>query len=154
MNNMKLHEEPGLGNPACAGREAVMGRPRRLWLPPLVRKLAVANLLYPFLLVAAFYATWLAGRYELGHWPRPFFDDPGQIGGFVAVFDYATTFLLLAGLPAVCLSHAVAAALLFGKPEYRTRRAVLVEVLALVSLGVLFLFVRWDPQRVIEWYFD
>lgn len=120
----------------------------------VMRKLAVANLLYPFLVVAAFYATWVAGRHELGHWPRPNFDDPSQIGGVAPVFDYVTTFLLLAGFPALCVSHVVAAALLFGKPEYRTRRAVLVEVLALMSLALLFLFPRWDPQRVIKWYFD
>lgn len=131
-----------------------MEKAKKNSLASLVRKLTITNLLFPFVLVAAFYATWVAGRWELGHWPRPNFDDPAQIGGFVAVFDYPATFLLLAGFPAVCVSHAVAAALLFSKPEYRTRGVVLFEVLALVSLGLLLLFVWWDPQRVVEWYFD
>jgi hypothetical protein len=131
-----------------------MEKPQTPLLASAMRKLVTANLLYPFVLVTACYATWVAGWRELGHWPRPGFDDPAQVHGLLAVFDYATAFLFTVGFVAVWISHAVAGVLISVRPKRRARGVVLFEVLALVSLCLLFLFVAWDPQRVIEWYFD
>ena len=50
------------------------------------RRLRVAvwvSSLYPFLILASFYATWLTAWWILGHRPRPSFDDPKLIGSVV-----------------------------------------------------------------------
>ncbi|MBA4388363.1 MAG: hypothetical protein C0404_10305 [Verrucomicrobia bacterium] len=109
---------------------------------------------YGPLLVASFYATWLAGRVSLGYWPRASLDDPKGIVGFWMWTYDATALLLLAGLPVV---GALAAMSLFrplrdGSPEWKRRlvEASVGTVLILFAVG----FLRWDPHHVVEWYFD
>jgi hypothetical protein len=76
---------------------------------------------YGPILVASFYATWLAGRISLGYWPRPSLDDPkGIIGFWMWTYD-VTAFLSLVGLPVVGV---LAAMSLFrplrdGSPEWK-----------------------------------
>lgn len=41
-----------------------------------VRLLRAVVWLYPVILIAAFYATWLVAWFVLGHMPRPSLDDP------------------------------------------------------------------------------
>jgi hypothetical protein len=110
-------------------------------------------LAYPMVLPLAFYATWLAGRWSLGHWPRPSLDDPKSLGAMVDI-PYAITFLLLfVGLPA----FAVAVLALVGESWRNGSRragASLISAVALTSMIASIAFLRWDPLRVGEWFFD
>jgi hypothetical protein len=106
------------------------------------------------LLVLSFYATWLAGRFHLGHWPRPSLDDPKDIEGFW-MWTYGFTGLVLTiGLPvAVVLAGAsVLRPALNKSPEWKVRLAE--AILGIVLLALAFAFIRLDPHRVVEWYMD
>ena len=64
---------------------------------------------YPPILMASFYATWLAGRFHLGYWPRSSLDDPKYIEGFWMCTYDVTAILLLVGLPLVGVLAAIRA---------------------------------------------
>ncbi len=55
--------------------------------------------LYPFLILACFYATWLTAWWILGHRPRPSLDDPQMISPVVLVVGSAPSILLSFGTP-------------------------------------------------------
>lgn len=110
---------------------------------------------FPVLLLASFYATWVAGRLALGYWPRPSLDDPKSIEGGLMWLSYLVTMVLVTvGVPLFCLAViALALVCMFRKPEGWSYR--LLELLAALVLFVGFvLFARWDPHSVVAWYFD
>ena len=73
---------------------------------------------FPVLLLASFYATWVAGRQALGYWPRSSFDDPKYIkGGLMGLYDI-TEVLVLLGIPLFCLAlPTLALVFFFQRPE-------------------------------------
>jgi hypothetical protein len=103
--------------------------------------------LHPAMVVVYLYATWIAGRCVLGHWPRFIFDDLMNAGAVVRVPAMMTTFSIVG-----CLIALVAAIVLFPcwvQLWHRPRWNPLV-VLPLVwglAYGVLLL----DPMGVREW---
>jgi hypothetical protein len=56
----------------------------------------IAGLLYPWIVVAAFYATWLVAAAELGRFPRAYRDDPKAIGPVTGVARNMTIVLFVA----------------------------------------------------------
>ena len=90
----------------------------------------------------------------LGHWPRPSIDDPGSVvGPWMWTYDF-TAILFLVGLPVAGILAAISLfrPFLKGSPEWEER---LIEAVAGALLVLLaFAFLRWDPQRVLEWYLD
>jgi hypothetical protein len=114
--------------------------------------------LYPLCLLSAFYTTWIAGRLELGYWPRSSLDDPKNIGGAFFPFYYeATGWVAAFGFPIVCIG--VVAATILGlicickTPEGWKVRLLELGLAWAIHVIVVVLFV-WDPLRVVEWYFD
>ncbi|HXJ57504.1 MAG TPA: hypothetical protein VNU68_12665 [Verrucomicrobiae bacterium] len=110
---------------------------------------------FPLLLVASFYATWIAGRIALGHWPRPSLDDPKGIAGALMAWFYNLT-ALLAGLGIPLFGLAILGVTLIcvaERPEgWRNR---LVEALVALVLFIGFvIFCLWDPHSVLTWYMD
>jgi len=109
-------------------------------------------LLYPVLLPLTFYLAWAAGRFELGHWPVPSLDDPKYIGGLVDV-TYWIVSATLFGFPVCVIS--IGFLLLWSFSRVPERKSYAFYSLAgLVLLLVMVAFMRWDPHRVVEWYFD
>ena len=109
---------------------------------------------FPLLVLASFYATWVAGRLALGYWPRSSLDDPKNIeGGLMWLYD-VTAVLVLFGVPLFCLAVLIFSLVcVFKKPAgWKTRLMELGG--ALVLFIGLMLFSHWDPQSVVEWYFD
>jgi hypothetical protein len=109
---------------------------------------------FPVIILASFYATWVAGFFALGHWPRSSFDDPKGIAGSFVWLYHATQVLVLIGIPIFCPVLLFTILICFiKKPDgWKTR---LVELMGAVVLFASFmLFARWDPQSVIEWFFD
>jgi hypothetical protein len=118
-----------------------------------MKSLRAFVLAYPVLLPAAFLATWTAGRFSLGYWPRPSLDDPKSIGPLVDFFYRGTELLLILGLPLFLVSIlALLGRALTQRPE---RRPLTLTVLAsAVCFGAAILFLRWDPLEVMRWYAD
>jgi hypothetical protein len=108
---------------------------------------------YPGMLLLAFYATWLAGRVSLGHWPRPSLDDPKFIGAWVDVPYTITGLLLVVGLPAFAIAFL---ALLYVAycDEARRKRLLLVSAISIVCMVATILVLRWDALGVVAWYMD
>jgi hypothetical protein len=76
----------------------VIGLP--ILLAPAGRRLRAAAWvcsIYPLLVLASLYATWLTAWCVLGHPPRTYRDDPGSIGPAVDVLRIST-FLFIGGL--------------------------------------------------------
>jgi len=97
---------------------------------------------------------WVAGRLTLGYWPRSSFDDPKSIGGFFVWFYGFTQILLFIGIPVFCLMLVAFFPICATKKldGWKTRLTELTGA-AVLFVG-LMLFAKWDPQSVIEWFFD
>lgn len=109
---------------------------------------------YGPLLLLSFYSTWLAGRVSLGYWPRSSLDDPTYIEGFwIWTYD-VTAIFLLAGLPIVAVLAVVSLLRPMFKKSQELRARILEAIFGIVLLAMAVGFVQWDPQRVVEWYFD
>lgn len=109
---------------------------------------------FPVLVLAFIYGTWAAGRIALGHWPRSSFDDPKHIeGGLMWMYD-VTAYLFYFGIPLFCLALLVLAVICLVKKPQGWRNRLMELGLALALFVGLVLFSRWDPQSVVEWYFD
>jgi hypothetical protein len=108
---------------------------------------------YPGVLLLAFFATWLAGRISLGHWPRPSLDDPKFIGAWVDVPYTITGLLLVVGLPAFAIG---VLGLLYRDYCDATRRKSLLVVsgVSMVCMVATILVLRWDPLGIVAWYMD
>ena len=110
------------------------------------------SLLFPLVVLASFYAEWLLASLVLGHPPRPSMDDPMDVPG-MNWLHVGTGVALLAMLPmglvALALNTYEASSRgLSGRVA--GRRAVL--VLALLAGAIAWM--RWDPGRVMEWWWD
>jgi len=110
-------------------------------------------LAYPVVLPLAFLGTWVAGRLQLGYWPRPSLDDPKSIGLWVDVPYLWTMALLVIGLP---LFAGAVLGLLGQAWVDRARRVncLVCGGLALVGLVAAVSWLRWDPLGVVNWYMD
>lgn len=108
---------------------------------------------YPGVLLLAFFATWLAGRISLGHWPRPSLDDPKSIGAWVDVPYTITGLLLVVGLPAFAIG---VLGLLYRAYCDATRRKSLLVVsgVSMVCMVATILVLRRDPLGIVAWYMD
>jgi len=132
------------------------GQPRLLMrgaLDESMKALRAYALAYPFVLPLAFFATWLAGRLSLGYWPRPSLDDPKNLGAWVSVTYYTTTFVLVVGLPAFALALL---GLVYRAYRDETRRAslLLLSALSVMCMVAAILVLRWDSLGVVAWYAD
>jgi hypothetical protein len=119
-----------------------------------MRYVTRALCIFPIFVLASFYATWVAGRLALGYWPRSSLDDPKNIeGGLMWTYD-VTAISVLYGVPLFGLSLLVFVLICFVKrPDgWKTRLLELAGALVLF-VGLAF-FSHWDPQSVIEWFFD
>jgi hypothetical protein len=109
---------------------------------------------FPLLLLACFYGTWLAGRAALGRWPRLIFDDPKHIKGGMMWMYNVTYYLITFGIPLFCLSLLAVGAIVLIRRREGWRKRLIELGIAIFLFFWLVLFARWDPQSVMEWYFD
>jgi hypothetical protein len=109
---------------------------------------------FPPLVVLSFYGTWLAGRLALGYWPRPNLDDPKDIEDGLMWLSNVTAVLVVIGIPVFWFAAvAIALICLFRKPAGWEHRLGELAVALVLFIG-LVVFMRWDPQSVVRWYFD
>jgi hypothetical protein len=146
--------------PALVGRWFYRRSTRRPDVPRPSRVLSAANLglgIYPIQFLVAFYSTWLAAWFALGHPPRPSLDDPKFIGLPVDVF-YAATILHMIGAPAILGAHAILLMIwsyveLVDNPRRIVRMGPFL-VLPFLLWGLTYATFRWDPGRVLYWFMD
>jgi hypothetical protein len=115
------------------------------------RLLALLCAGYPAIFLACFANLILSARLALGHWPRPYLDDPKFISAFVNLHAHLVAVLLVAW-PAALLGT-----LLFGGVQLRRsgwRRVVPWGLASLLLWVVFFTVPRWDPGRFFEWFMD
>jgi hypothetical protein len=124
-------------------------------------KLKIAMILLglsPLCFLSAFYTTWIAGRVQLGYWPRSSLDDPKRIGGPFFPFYYELTgWLVDMAFPVFCMT--VTALTILGVICIIVRGTgwkvtLLMFGMALAMHLLVVLLCAWDPLRVVEWYFD
>ena len=118
--------------------------------------LAIASLAYPLLLCGSFYAEWFVAWSALGHQPRPFLDDPKNIVE-IGHLHLVTGVLIMGFIPMAFVSIALNGLHVFWR--HRGTKGValaltLRTVIVLVAWGAVIAAVRWDPNRVVEWWFD
>src|SRR5215212_1168233 len=110
----------------------------------MVRAIRAYAVGYPYLLVGGFFVTWVAARLSLGHWPRPYLDDPQRIGGWVDVPYAMTGVFINVGLPAFVA--ALAALLYYAFRDASRRRHLLtVAAVSLLFMIAAISFLWWDP---------
>jgi len=96
------------------------------------------------------YVTWLVAWIALGHQPRPMLDDPKFIGPLVSAVYLISGLLLLAMLP---IATAGPLFQLTTGGRKLSVRAVFAGVSLSMSVASIMIL-RWDPIRVVYWYFD
>ena len=115
--------------------------------------------IYPALIVASFYATWLTAWCVLGHRPRVSLDDPKYISPIVDGVAAIPFMLLKIGLPLIWLVLAPIVLAVVGwdlaKKETPARRGDLQIILIPVGAWLFaYVFLLCDPGQVVEWYID
>lgn len=113
----------------------------------------IAAWVYPLLMVACLYGAWLVAWATLGHPPQTPIDDPASISVWVSTLCVMAG-LLLVGFPLAAYGGIVSTAWLASLG--RTPIVITVLLIAgLISLWIaVFMFIRWDPYGVSEWYID
>lgn len=122
-------------------------------LAKAMKALRVYALSYPLILPLALFATWLAGRVSLGHWPRPSLDDPSSISLLVDFFSIVTGLLLVIGLPAFIV--AVLGITYAGiRDPARRRSHFILAIVSIVCIIVSISVIRMDPFFIVSWFMD
>ena len=116
-------------------------------------RLAIWTLAYffPVWLVGSFYATWLIAWMLLGHPPRPMLDDPKSIGNLMDAI-YIIPGILMLGIPVLTPIGFAASFFCPIRSNLSQSGPLAVLFIALCVFGLMLL--RWDPHRVVEWWFD
>jgi len=126
-------------------------------LSKYAKQIAMLSAFYPLVVIFSLHAAWVAGRFTLGHWPRPMFDDPAYIGGIVDLF-LALSLLALCGVP-LALFFNIALNILgciayIWKDKYLSWNCWYFLVTSLATWIGGLKFLQWEPLRVAEWFVD
>ena len=123
-----------------------------------IRAMVWITSIYPLLIIASFYATWLTAWCILGHRPRGWLDDPGSISPIVDVVRAVPVMLIMLGTPLVWFVHApvILAMVYWNMAERKTPvgKGVMQLLIPLLAWVSLFVILSSDPGSVINWYYD
>jgi len=105
-------------------------------------------------MVLSFVIPWLVAAACLGHWPRAWIDDPVESLGlwsWMLWVPIVPVLFAMSASPVLAIASTVLAALDRSR-EWRRRLGETVAGAAL--LWVCIVLLRWDPLRIVDWYFD
>lgn len=124
------------------------GPARMRWLDVL----ANATALYPLLVCAALYGFWGTAWWQLGHPPRPSWNDPKDVAG--TAWLYELSILLLVGLlPGFMAMAGLQTARVLRDHRQPWRALGRAAAGCAVWVVVVWLLAR-DPGDVLLWFFD
>ncbi len=116
----------------------------------LLRTLNAIALIYPALLVTAFYGTWFSAWLSLGHPPRASLDDPAETVG--AIYWVSGIIVLLMPMGAAVAVASMAGRIVFGGCS-RIRGIAFAVLNVALWIGAIVLL-RSDPIGVVYWWCD
>jgi len=116
----------------------------------LWRTARVFGLMYPVLLVATYYGTWVLGWLTLGHPPRASLDDPSDTLGGV----YWASGVVVMLMPIALVASIVTIALRFLSSAVPKSTAILHAVIDVAVWTVVIFHLRSDPIGVVNWWID
>ncbi len=123
-----------------------------------VRAMVWVASLYPFLILAALYATWFTAWSVLGHAPRAYTDDPDRLNPVVNTVRGVGVLLTVAGALLIWFVYAplILAIANWNMTQRKTpvgkgMMQLLIPVFAWLSANAL---IRWDPCDVLTWFID
>jgi hypothetical protein len=123
-----------------------------------VRTMVWISSIYPFLILSAFYATWLTAWCILGHRPRVNLDDPKYISPIVDVVSAGPFILAGFGTPLIWFGCAplILAGVYWNMAQRRIppRRGALQLLVPLFAWLWAYAILLWDPADVLNWYLD
>ena len=124
--------------------------PQLPWTSGRMQILDAMALLYPELLVGAFYVTWLLAWFTLGHPPRASLDDPKETVG--AIYDISGIVVMLMPFGAALAFASLAVRVVY--PEYSNRSRIAFAVIIVTLWVAALVLLRSDPIGVVYWWLD
>jgi hypothetical protein len=124
------------------------GPARRRWLDVL----ANATAFYPLLVCASLYGFWCTAWWQLGHPPRPSWDDPKDVAGTAWLHELSE--LLLAGLLPGFLALVVVQVARVLRDHRQPWRALGRAAVGCAVWAGAFVLLAADPGDVLLWFFD
>jgi hypothetical protein len=116
----------------------------------LIDLLHLAAVAYPLLLVGQYYGCWLLAWAILGRPPRPSWDDPKEVLGWI----YGIAGLLVPLMPPALFEALGSITLRLARSRSAPARQTALALLT-ISLWIGgWALLRWDPWRVVEWWWD
>jgi hypothetical protein len=112
--------------------------------------LHLAAMAYPMLLVGQFYGCWLLAWAMLGRPPRPSWDDPKDVLGWI----YGIAGLLVPLMPAALFAALCSITLRLARSRSGPVKQIALVLLTLTLWISGWALLRWDPWRVVEWWID
>lgn len=119
----------------------------------LIRQITYFNLLLPLLLLLFLYSSWVVARFELGHWPRPMFNDPDSISLSVSFLGSLAGWTMVLS-PFAVLTNIASSVYLIAKRRLVRKELMVMEIWAVSGFVAAWCLMWWDPGRVWEWFFD
>ena len=120
-----------------------------------IGRLALILAMYPLLLLALLYLTWLTAAASLGHWPRPYVDDARQINAVVTVLGNASlvglvfAFYFLYGNVIAIIADAVAR--LVCERRLAASFFPLMIGLPMLTWCIAIVMLISDPAKIVPW---
>ena len=117
------------------------------------KRLAVALVFWPLLLLASVYVAWLFAWAQLGHRPEPGWDDPGSAGWLVSTAIVTATVLMSAAWVMFILHLALVGAAFYPllTPDNPHWRRIAVLAAAVLPWAAAFVLLNADPGNVMKW---
>jgi hypothetical protein len=115
---------------------------------------ALVGTWYPPAVLALLYGNWLVVCVALGRVPVPMRDDPKHLGDVTAVVHWFAVLGLAAGFYPFLVSASILAVAALA-PSLPNRQEMRRRLGFAAGGGLLaYALVRWDPGRIVEWFFD
>ena len=113
-----------------------------------------ALIIFPFLLIGFFYASWFAAHHYLGHPPIPSVDDPKSIDGFWMWTYPCSLLLIIFGIPLGIIIIACEIIMKFSYPSRNQKNTLLKPVIGIILLIIAYWIIGNEPNDILQWLLD
>ncbi len=107
--------------------------------------------LYPLVLLAAFFGTWLLAFAEIGAMPKPNINDPKSLVYLRHTYAREITLVLLTGAPVAAMAGLMAQFLVFRRS---LKRRMLFACLLVLTWIACFSILIYEPFDILVWFLD